>query len=287
MRILAAAVDRTFAAVEARWNRFVAGGAMGSLLVAVFLGVLVAVELNRAGLLPRAMGSLVGTNHFAAVGTAFMLLLFVEILALVFGLVKSVADSVGKQFELFSLILLRKAFLEFGKSGEPIAWETASSGAMVALADILGALLIFVVIGFYYRLQRHKPIVASETEQENFILGKKMVALALLAGFVVLGILDGWYLLSGVPTYDFFHAFYTLLIFSDVLIVLISMIYTTDYQVVFRNSGFAAATVILRLALVSPPVISGALGLGAALLVLGLTAAYNAFTPHTAEPSRG
>ena len=55
------------------------------------------------------------------------------------------------------------------------------------------------------------------------------------------------------------------------------MRYTATYAVVFRNSGFAIATVLIRLALIAPPPINVGLGMGAALFALGLTVAYNTF----------
>ena len=60
-----------------------------------------------------------------------------------------------------------------------------------------------------------------------------------------------------------FDAFFTALIFADVLVVLISLRYTDTYAVVFRNAGFALATVVLRLALVAPAVPGVLLGVGA------------------------
>jgi hypothetical protein len=69
------------------------------------------------------------------------------------------------------------------------------------------------------------------------------------------------------------------LIFTDILVVLVSLRYSSEYRVVFRYSGFAAATVLIRLALTAPPYVNAALGFGAALFALGLTLAYNAFSP--------
>jgi len=77
--------------------------------------------------------------------------------------------------------------------------------------------------------------------------------------------------------YPFFKTFYTVLIFSDVLIVLISLRYTATYHVVFRNSGFALATVTLRIALAAPVYINVLLGIAASAFILGLTYAYNTF----------
>ena len=82
----------------------------------------------------------------------------------------------------------------------------------------------------------------------------------------------------------FFDACYTVLIFADVLLVLVSLRYSSTYHVVFRNSGFAIATVLIRLALIAPAPINALLGVSSALFALGLTVAYNAFAPVLAAP---
>ena len=55
------------------------------------------------------------------------------------------------------------------------------------------------------------------------------------------------------------------------------MCYSNAYRAVFRNSGFALATVVLRLALAAPDDTHAALGFGAALYTLGLNWVYNQF----------
>lgn len=75
-----------------------------------------------------------------------------------------------------------------------------------------------------------------------------------------------------------FEHFYTLLIFSDIFIVLISLRYSSSYHVAFRNSGFAVSTVLIRLALIAPAEISAGVGIGAILFALGVTWSYNSFT---------
>ncbi|MBV9880517.1 MAG: hypothetical protein JO180_08470 [Gemmatirosa sp.] len=260
---------------------------IGMLLVAAFLGTLAVVELARHDVLPGAVGAVIPRNHFAAVGLAFTLLLIVETLSLVFSLSHSVADAVGKQFELLSVILLRKAFLAFGAFQEPMEWTRTAPVVAEALADMAGALLVFVVTGVFYRVQRHRPITAGEADQASFIAAKKTVALALLAAFALLGAHTAWAWSRGLTggaghpadVHGFFERFYTVLIFSDVLIVLVALCYSSSYRVVFRNSGFAAATLILRLALTAPPYINAALGVGAALFGVAVSLAYNAYAP--------
>ncbi|HEX7488973.1 MAG TPA: hypothetical protein VF341_08705, partial [Anaeromyxobacteraceae bacterium] len=82
----------------------------------------------------------------------------------------------------------------------------------------------------------------------------------------------------------FFETLYTLLIFADILVVLISTRYSSTYRVVFRNSGVAVSTVLLRLALSAPPYLNAALGASAAAFALGLTVAYNAWAAEVERP---
>ncbi len=271
-----------FDLIEHAWETPRTERALGTALVLAFLGSLAAIELGRRGLLPPALAARVPANHFAAVGLAFTLLLVVETLALVFSLARSVADSVGKQFELLSLILLRKSFLAFADVPEPVRWENVSRIVPVILADMGAALVVFVATCYYYRIQRHRPITAGDTEQATFVVAKKTIALGLLVAFAALG--AGVLVSPGRATsvHAFFATFYTALIFSDVLVVLVALRYGNSYHVLFRNSGFAAATLIARLALTSPEYVNAALGAGAALFGIAVSAAYNAYAPPAA-----
>lgn len=265
-----------FDALDRLWRNAWAHRTLGIVLVIAFLGALAAIGLNRVGALPAPLAARVSTNPFAALHIAFTLLLIVEVLALVFALASSVASALGKQFELLSLILLRDAFLEFGKFTHPIDWSGGMNEVMAILADMAGAMAIFVLIGYYNRIQRHRPLTADEREQASFVAAKKFVALLLLAAFVILA-LARTTRTSAPLNQDFFAVFFTVLIFSDVLLVLISLSFSSSYHVVFRNAGFAAATLVIRLALTAPAYVNVMLGLGAALFALALSFAYNVF----------
>ena len=253
-----------------------------NLLVVVFLGALAAIEAARQNILPAAWP--VPKNHFYAVKLAFDLLLTLEVLGLVFNLAGSVANSMGKQFEIFSLILLRQSFKEFVHFTEPIEWTEVSASIENILSDALGALLIFALVSLFYALQKHRRITDNIEELASFVAAKKLLALVLLAAFLFVAAHDAWtWRRTGAP-YKFFEVFYTILIFSDILIVLISLRYNSTYSIVFRNSGFAVATVIIRLALTAPPVWNVGLGLAAVSLSIGLTFVYNNFAlfpPHS------
>ncbi|MGF1578405.1 MAG: hypothetical protein ACFCD0_03485 [Gemmataceae bacterium] len=254
---------------------------VGGLLVGTFLLAVVAIELKRQQLLPTSVSRLVpGTNHFMAIELTFGMLLIVEGLELIFGLARSVSVAVGKQIEIFSLILLRKSFKEFSGFSEPLEWSDAAIESVgYMMADAFGALLIFAILAIYYRVLRHERFALTEETQSAFIEWKKAIALGLLVAYLGVGVTDCW--LWVVEAEDrlipFFEVFYTMLIFVDILLVLVSLQFSSTYRVAFRNSGFAVATVFLRIAFVAPPYINALLGVGAAVYTLGLTLAYTYF----------
>lgn len=280
-----AAVSDLFDRLEERWEGARGQRLIADLLVLSFLGGIVVIEANRQGILPGSLAALLPTNHFYAVDFTLKLLLIAELMGLVFGLAHSVANSVGKQFEILSLILLRETFKNFTAFDEPITWAQVEPVLLPMLTDAAGALLIFVAIGFYYRVQRHRPITGDAQTRASFIAAKKLVALGLLAAFLLIGFhaLDQYFRLGRETS--FFDACYTVLIFADVLLVLVSLRYASTYAVVFRNSGFAIATVLIRLALIAPPPVNALLGIGAAIFALGLTVAYNTLATSMQAPA--
>jgi hypothetical protein len=272
-------IARAFDRLQAAWFRTGTQRTLGALLVVAFLVALGLIELRRQGLLPAAWRAALPPSHFYAVHLAFTFLLFIEIVGLAFSLAQSVANSVGKHFEIFALILLRKSFEQLAFLAEPVSWTQLGPTMINMLADAAGALLIFVVLGLYYRAQQHSPITDDLEERSGFITIKKAIALLLLANFAGIAVHAAGTFFATGQTYSFFAAAYTVLIFSDVLIVLISLRYNSEFRVAFRYFGFAIATLLVRLALTAPPLVDAALGLAAAVFAWGLTRAYNAFAP--------
>ena len=276
---LLSSATHSFDRLEGWWFTTATQKRIAAGLTLVFLVGLLVVEARRRGWLPEGLAEHVPTKHYYAILVAFTLLLLTEVIELVFALAQSVASAVGKQLEIMSLILIRQSFKELTYFDEPIVWGEmtgeVSMRVVYILSDAVGALIIFALLVVYYRLQRHRPITHDADEQANFVAGKKLIALLLLVGLVVIG--TNWVLsaLSGTISHGFFEVFYTLLIFADVLIVLISMRYNTPYPVVFRYFGFAVATVLVRLALTAPRIIDAALGVGATVFSVALTWAYN------------
>ncbi len=276
-------IDASFDAINERWESGKTRRFFGLLLVAVYVASLIAVELKQRGLLPEGVSSMLPGNHFSAIGVAFTLLLYIEVVDLVFGLTRSVSEAMGKQFQIFSLILLRQSFKKLAEFHEPLQWSEIVQSLPYILSESCGALFIFFSLVLYYRMLHHQPIVDDDNAQFGFIAAKKLLSLLLLFTFSITGIYYSLVYIATGRSVDFFGTFYMVLIFSDILMVLISLRYSNAFSVVFRNSGFALATVVLRLALTAPPYYDAALGAGAILYVLGLTMAYNLYIPLSEE----
>ena len=207
----------------------------------------------------------------------FTLVLVLEVVDLVFSLPRSTSRSVGKQFEILALILLRNAFKELTNLPVPIE-VTGHTDVLIRLAvDGIGALAVFVLLGAYKHVQRCAPRHWAPDILAKFITAKKLVALLVLGSFLFMGLYDGLLILLNRPRFDVFHDFYTLLIFTDILIVLIAQRYMPEFHAIFRNSGFALSTLFIRMALTADAMLSVVMGVSAMIFAVCLTFASNRF----------
>lgn len=250
---------------------------ISTLLVIIFLSALLLVFLNNSFILPEFISKHLSNNYFFAVETVFMLLLAVEIIEMVFVLAYSITDSIAKQFEIFSLILLRQAFKEFSNIELPIEIESVLIPATHLLSDIFGALLIFAGVLVFTRMQKHKKITKTKKENHSFVSAKKGLAIIMILAFIGIGIYDVVLYISHNHTFRFFQMFYGVLIFTDILIVIISLRYSHLYCVVFRNTGFALATILIRFSLSLPHLYDAAMGVIAMIFVIAISFIYNKF----------
>lgn len=251
------------------------------LLVLLFLGSLLVIELKRQGILNGTSASLIPQNHFFAIQAAFTVVLILEVISLIFTIPCSFSKSVGKQFEILSLILIRNAFKELSYLPEPISFAGNNEAILRIVSDGFGALLIFALLGYYYTIQVRVHDESSRSgDLFSFVAAKKGIALILLGIFLYMGVKNIFLTVTGDAHSDFFHDFYTLLIITDILLVLVAQCFQPSYYAVFRNSGFALATLLIRLALAAPAYFNVLLGAAAAVFAIAMTLISNlVFTP--------
>jgi len=243
-------------------------------LVFCFLVGLTLIELKRRALLPPWLTDIMPANHFYVVHFAFSVVLLQEVISLIFTIPCSFSRSVGTQFEILVLILLRNAFKELAGFPEPITFDGNQMAVLRILCNGFGALLIFGLLGYYYRIQQRSGdgrLIANNLY--SFVAAKKGIALVLLTLFVIMGVRNGWLWLHGLHGEEFLHNFYTILVLTDILLVLLAQCFQPSFYAVFRNSGFALSTLIIRLALAAPAFYNILLGLTAIVFAILLTLA--------------
>ena len=261
--------------LQCKWESEATHRRVVNLLALSFLGTLAAVEADRLGLLPAHLSHIVPDNPFYAVNAAFTLVLVVEVMSMIFVLPKSFSRSMGMQIEILSLILIRSAFKELVNLHGLLTMPEDMATLSRILTDGTGALIVFLLLGIYRRVAKGRERTRDGAALYSFVVTKKVLALILLCVFAGLGAFNAWRLFTHGEILHFFLVFYSVLIFSDIFVVIIAQRFLPCYVAVFRNSGLALATLLIRLALAAPPFWNAGLGVFAALFAVGMTLAYN------------
>ena len=248
---------------------------------------LLGIELNRRGLLPPNIAAVAPTNHFHAISLAFTFILGLEIMGLILTISCSLSRSLGKQLEILALILLRDAFKVLSSLPEPVNLAAGPEPIWHIVGAGSSALAIFVCLGIYGRLRSgNQSFIHNPEERLRYVTSKKLMALFLFLVFLGFALHDGWMFIFRGEDSSFFETIYSVLIFSDIALVLIAQRFMPNFHAVFRNSGFVIATLIMRLSLSASWPWNCVASIMAALYVLALTWATQYFTPEKYKTKR-
>lgn len=265
---------------SATMNRVISKSLVVAFLITSAVSMLVIENFINLGSLNKYF-----TNPFFTIEICFVVLLMFELLSLIFVLPKSVSKSVGKQLELLSLIFIRGAFKEFSRIKDANDYSFNLTNLPEPVINMafyaMGSLIIFTLLGLTNNLRKHTPISNVEADTQRFVQAKKLLSLCLLVSFFVILIIDFNVFFKTGKYNPSFHTFYTMLIYSDILIVLIALRYTMNYYKIFRYSAFVVATIFIRLALSVKPYYDVLVGVFASIFVLLLTLTYNYFLKDT------
>ena len=272
-------ITHLFDAVHQLWDHRRTQRAFATLIFFIYLAGLLGIEANRQGVLPPWLEHITPISHFQAIHLAFTLILGMEVMELILTISGSLSKSLGKQFEVMALILLRDAFKELSKLPEPVSLTSGIEPVVHIASAGLGALIIFICLGFYYQLRTHQNYITNPEEQMRYVMSKKLISLVLFLLFVGIAVRDLILFVQTGNDADFFETIYTILIFADIALVLISQRFMPDFHAVFRNSGFVIGTLIMRLYLSAPWPWNIASSIFAAVFVLALTWATTYFGP--------
>ena len=203
--------------------------------------------------------SVVGTNLFSnpisALYTPFSFILVYEAFLLIYYIPRSFTTAVGKQYQIMSLIVIRKIFKDIPLVDLNANWIENSNNQQL-IFDLVGVLIIFFLIYLFKITKEKLPIKPVSDKLDRFIASKKLVSIVLLPTLFAICIISFFNWFSGVfieETFNenlnnlFFNEFFTILILADVFILLLSFQYTERYSQLIRNTGFIISTILLRL----------------------------------------
>jgi hypothetical protein len=194
-------------------------------------------------------------NPISAIYTPFSFILIYEAFLLIYYLPRSFTTSIAKQFEIMSLILIRKIFKDIPEVNLSDNWILNESNLQL-IYDLTGVLIVFYLIYLFKKLKDNLPQLPVHTNLERFLGYKKLISLLLIPTLILLCIFSflDWYgavFIGGENSpnidYLFFVEFFGILILVDVFILLISFQYTERYSQLVRNTGFIISTILLRL----------------------------------------
>ena len=194
-------------------------------------------------------------NPISAIYTPFSFILVYEAYLLIYFLPRSFTTSIAKQFEIMSLILIRKIFKDIPNVNLEDNWLKNENNLQL-IYDLSGVLIVFFLIYLFKKLKEELPKLPVHQNLKRFIGYKKLISLFLLPTLTLLCVFSfiDWYNFTflGIGTssnidFLFFVDFFTILILVDVFILLISFQYTERYSQLIRNTGFIISTILLRL----------------------------------------
>ena len=199
-------------------------------------------------------------NPISAIYTPFSIILIYEIYLLIFFLPRSFTTSVSKQFEIISLILIRRIFGDIPEINTNSNWFKTQENIDL-IYSLLGVLILYYLIYQFNKLSKRRKPQKISLDISNFIKSKKGVSLILLPVLIIVSIfsLSDWvfnniYLFNENISYSvddinsvFYNKFFEILILADVFILLLSFQYTEKYSQLIRNTGFIISTILIRL----------------------------------------
>jgi hypothetical protein len=234
--------------------------------VAGFLAHLILVFLSRILPHPPALIAAVGQNYLSAIYTPFSFILFYEVLMLIAALPKSTTQSIAKQFEIVSLIFIRRFFKDVAELDDIGQFNQLNDKTIPVFLNVSAGLLMFLLVTIFLhvaqsRVANQGPSGESQ-ELKKFIGRKKALALGLTALLLSLAaynlrsfanevyqaIYFGGKVQLDVNTF-FYTDVFAVMIFTDVLIVILSIVVSDSYELVFRNAAFVISTILIRFSL--------------------------------------
>lgn len=254
-----------------------------SLIIAIvsYLIHLLLIFLNTQGIIEIEQKFF--KNPIAAIYTPFSFILIFEVFLLVYYLPKSTTAYIGKQYEIITLIVIRRIFKDLAYVELDSNWFQNEDDLQFTI-DVITSLVLFFVIYLFYQEKRKRDynlINQNDERGENikrFVLLKQILAIILVPvlfvfasySFINWGFITSDNYSNGILEFKninsvFFDEFFNILIIVDVLLLLASFFYSDKFYKIIRNSGFVISTILIKISFSSLGIVSNVLIVSAIL----------------------
>ncbi len=267
--------------------------------IASFLIHLAIIYLVDFGIIPLNSTSDLLKNPIAAIYTPFSFILVYEVYLLIHYLPKSITTYISKQYEIITLIIIRRLFKDLSSLSLSDDWFQIKNDLQFTY-DLIASILLFFLI--YLFLKQSKKINSTDASSEpqiegiaRFIKLKKVLATFLVLVIIFVAIYSFQHWLLGVinPNANtsvsfkninniFFEQFFSILIIVEVILLLFSFFHTDEFHKVIRNSGFIISTILIRLSFSVSGLLNTVLIVSAIIFGLLILVIHNKFEEYIA-----
>lgn len=200
-------------------------------------------------------------SYLKAIYTPFSFILFYEVFLLVIIIPKSISEFVGKQFEVITLITLRSFFHDIADFDLKNSININNPDFISLLYDLISALIMLGLTILYYKIYQNNRKSEIVNELNDFINIKKLVSLSMIIILFLLSISSFFHwsidMLEALkfkqnypnPNTVFYTDFFSVMIFVDVFLLLISFTFHFSFFTIFRNASFIITTILIRMSL--------------------------------------
>jgi len=200
-------------------------------------------------------------SYLKAIYTPFSFILFYEVFLLVIIIPKSISEFIGKQFEVITLITLRSFFHDIADLDLKNSININNPEFISLLYDLISSLIMLGLTILYYKIYQNNRKSEIVNELNDFINIKKIVSLSMILILFLLSIssffvwstdmLEALKLKQNYPNLItvFYADFFSIMIFVDVFLLLISFTFHFSFFTIFRNASFIITTILIRMSL--------------------------------------
>ena len=194
-------------------------------------------------------------NPIAAIYTPFSFILIYELYLLIYYLPRSITSYISKQYEIITLIVIRRIFKDISNINLKEDIFNSSYNTQIFI-DLGAAVFLFFLIYLFRRNSIKSISIKDEVSLSKFIRVKKWISALLIPTLSIMALYHLFTWTYTTTNYSsqissinsvFFDELFQLLILVDVLLLIFSFFNSDYFHRIIRNSGFIISTILIRI----------------------------------------